>query len=205
MASPLLDLQRSVTVQPAPTAPAGCSLDCLAHLLGVVLERDVLPVEILERAVALGLARYPPPNATVLLPLQTVARLFLAGYHLPIHIGEGTLKELTGHLRSGRRLFVLLNNHVALLSETDGIEAYQLTRSLHAAGPLGSLRDFARQGFEQAWQAAGCVLVVAARGWTELPRRGRVFFGGSRDPDGTYYWNTAECVTDGQGYILHCS
>lgn len=45
-------------------------------------------------------------------------------------------------------------------------------------------------------------MLVAVRAWNDLPTEGLLFFGGLRDLDGTYHWNTAECDTDRQGRIL---
>jgi hypothetical protein len=56
----------------------------------------------------------------------------------------------------------------------------------------------------RAWHVADGLLLVAAPSWGDLPREGSRFFGGARDPDGTYHWYVAECFTDGEGRILRC-
>jgi hypothetical protein len=71
--------------------------------------------------------------------------------------------------------------------------------------PFGTRRTFyplPADAFAAAWGAAGRWLAVALRDWAELPVTGRLFFAGSRDRDGTYHWDTAECDTDTRGRIL---
>ena len=58
---------------------------------------------------------------------------------------------------------------------------------------------------DRAWAGAGNFLIVALRNWSELPAEGRSFFAGTRDPDGTYHWDTAECATDAEGRVLAAS
>jgi hypothetical protein len=45
-------------------------------------------------------------------------------------------------------------------------------------------------------------MVVAGPGWHKLFGAGHTFFGGSRDSDGTYHWDVAECATDAEGTIV---
>jgi hypothetical protein len=213
-----LGLRSSIARQPAgpepASGPAGCPLDCLAAVLSSLLGRDVPPAQVLERAVALGLLRYPGSPAPVLLPLQTAARLLLAGYRLPAHAGEGSLTALAAHVRARRRVFVLLGSGPDPFTG-NAVAAFQVAGesppdpagpalTLLPVSPAASLLQLPLDEFQQAWLLTGHVLIVAANAWAELPARGRVFFGGGRDPDGTYYWDTAECVTDGRGHILRC-
>jgi hypothetical protein len=53
-----------------------------------------------------------------------------------------------------------------------------------------------------SWATAPLLLLVAVKEWSELPQEGTVFFGGSRDAEGVYHWDSAECDTDGSGRIL---
>ena len=58
------------------------------------------------------------------------------------------------------------------------------------------------ESFLEAWAAAGNQVIVAAQEWSDLPTQGTVFFGGSRERNGTYHWDVAECDTDREGRVL---
>jgi hypothetical protein len=197
---------------PAPASDlADCPLGCLAAVLSGLLGREVLPAPVLERAVALGLLRYPTPGESVLLSPQTAARLFLAGYRLPVHVGAGSLAALAGHVRARRRVLVLLADGPDHLPQ-GAVTLWQVIESgpdaavpgltLRLACQANVLRHLPLDDFQRSWRKTGRLLIVAANAWADLPGRGRLFFGGGRDPDGTYHWDTAECVTDGAGHVL---
>ena len=65
-------------------------------------------------------------------------------------------------------------------------------------------QNFAYIGVRSTGFDAGNYLIAALRRWADLPVEGRVFFGGTRERDGTYHWDTAECATDAEGRILRC-
>jgi hypothetical protein len=190
---------RSAVPDAAPELPA-CPPAVAARVLTALLVRPVTDDEVLTRAVGLGLVRQPAPGQPARLSAQAVSRLFLAGYRLPAHVEAGTLPGLLGHLEAGRDVFVLLQ-------EAD-VGLWQVRA---AAGELGFLvgaaepaRLLAPEAFARAWAAAGNYLIAALRRWADLPVEGRVFFGGTRERDGTYHWDTAECATDATGRILRC-
>jgi hypothetical protein len=51
------------------------------------------------------------------------------------------------------------------------------------------------------WEAGGRRMAVSFPEWGMLPDAGK-FAAGSRSDDGTYFWHTAECETDGIGRII---
>jgi hypothetical protein len=194
---------RSAALDAAPELPA-CPPAVVAQVLTALLSRPVTDDEVVARAVGLGLLRQPAPAQPARLSAQAVSRLFLAGYCLPAHVEAGTLRALHGHLAAGRDVFVLLQEPVA-----------ELLRVRAAAGDLGLLvgatgpsaepaRVLSQEAFTRAWAAAGNYLITATRRWADLPAEGRAFFGGTRERDGTYHWDTAECATDAEGRILRC-
>jgi hypothetical protein len=182
-----------------------------AQILGILLGQTVSAEQVVERAVGLGLLRYPASDPPPHLSPQILARLCLAGYRLPAHVERGTLTSLREHVEAGRQVFVLLRapgceprpQHDELLQvqATSGNLGFLLAPLGQASGAVHLL---ASEAFARAWQAAGNLLVAALRGWAELPVEGRAFFAGTQDPDSTYHWDTAECVTDSAGRILRC-
>jgi len=152
-----------------------------AHALTYLLRRPVTADEVRERAVALGLLR----QLTAELSPRSAARLLLAGYRLPALVESGSPASVRDHLLAGRLVFVVLREGASYrLHRLDGPEA---------------LAELATD-----WAATGNATLVAARSWAELPTEGLLFFGGLREADGAYHWNTAECDTDRQGRILRC-
>src|SRR5262249_45427487 len=138
------------------------------------------------------------------------------GYRLPALVERGILPRLQGHLVEGRQVFVLVVDLYPDLAppgpiicqvwlppgETMG--ASGLLLSDPAARPRsGQLTSWDR--FTTAWNAAGNLQLVAAQGWGDLPTQGNDFFGGTREADGAYRWDTAECETDGTGRVLRFS
>jgi hypothetical protein len=150
--------------------------------------------------------RQPESRAEPVLTLQGTARLFLAAYHLPVHVETGNLDGLHVFLSGGCQVFVAL-------TAPDGQAAYRVqgcpagedvsSLVVAAAGVLpGPAEPLTVPHFRERWAAAGHLLLVSTGGWEGLPVQGNVFFGGSRDRDGVYHWNTAECDTDAAGRIL---
>lgn len=173
---------RPLPAQGAPCAawPAAVLAQALSHLLG----RPVTADEVRDRAVGLGLLRQPLPAGPVELTPRAAARLLLAGYGLPALVEAGNAVSLDEHSRAGRRVLVVLAR-----PEVGSFE-------------IAELCSGQADGIAAAWEAAGRATLVAARAWADLPTEGLLFFGGLRDADSAYHWNTAECDTDRQGRIL---
>ena len=215
MGSKAIGLCRPTGLQPSAPEPdpalPSCPPEVAARVLGALLSHAVGAEEVLARAVALGLLRQPPPGEPARLTPLALSRLFLAGYCVPAHVEAGTLPVLQKHLQAGRSTFVLLDRQT-LEPGADPAEL-ELFRVQGTTDDLGFLvglpadpgmgaRLLAPDVFARAWAPAGNFLVAAVRRWGELPEDGQVFFGGTRDRDGTYHWDTAECATDAQGRIL---
>ncbi len=187
---------------PSPDWPLGSVSAIVSALLG----RDVPPEEVRDRGVALGLLRYPSPGEPVALSSQTVSRLLLAGYGLPACADRGTMRVLRRHLRDGRRVLVTLADPPPTLVVLEVQPTAPADRAddvlLSVRG--GSVLTLPAVEFATAWTAAECRMVAAARAWSELSAAGEWFFGGARDPDGSLYWDVAECSTDVDGRILRC-
>src|SRR5262245_24716684 len=88
-------------------ATAACALEPLAHVLSRLLPRPVRPDEVCDRAVGLGLMRWPAAKPAAL-TAEAASRLLLAGYCLPGLVTSGTLASLPRHLREKRHVFILL-------------------------------------------------------------------------------------------------
>jgi hypothetical protein len=183
----------------------------VARVLAALLSREVGAEEVMARAVGLGLLRPPSPGEPAWLSALALSRLFLAGYHVPAHVEAGSPALLRQHLLAGRSAFALLDRQ-ALEPGADpaGLELFRVESAADEPGflvsdpadPGGGACPVAPETFARAWAPAGNFLVAAARLWEDLPAEGRVFFGGTRDLDGTYHWDTAECATDGAGRVL---
>jgi hypothetical protein len=199
--------RRSAVLDSIPALPAGAP-HLVARVLAVLVGRSVGEDEVLARAVSLGLLRQPPPNQLAWFPAQALARLFLAGYRLPAHVEAGTVTSLRGHLAAGRSVFVLLQDPDGQGADGELLQvectAGDLGFVVGSTGSEGRARLLTPEAFSRAWAGAGNFLIAAQRQWAELPAEGRSFFGGSREADGTYHWDTAECATDATGRILQC-
>lgn len=202
---------RRTTAESSP-APPGCAPEAVAAVLGALLPSGVSADQVVARAVALGLLRHPDPDRPPRLSAQVVARLLLAGYRLPAHVEAGTVAGLQAHVRAGRHVFVPLHGldpnvqgpadgELVQVTDTAGDLGIRICRPGQASGPT---RLLAPEAFGRAWAAAERLLIVALRGWDDLPAEGRSFFGGTRDADGTYHWDTAECATDAGGRVRRC-
>jgi hypothetical protein len=166
-------LPRVVGPSAARGAVVGCRLDSLARVLSWLLPQPVTSTNVRDRAVGLGLLRLPPDGAAPRLPPEKASRLLLAGYRLPAVAEIGTPATARAHLAAGR--------HVSLMSNE---------------GETGLACSVV------AWEGAGGLMVVAARSWNDLPTTGARFFGGTRERDGSYHWDAADCDTDATGRIL---
>lgn len=196
----------------APAPPAVIPADALAPVVAALAGRPVSAGGLVERAVGLGLLRYPPPGGLPTLSTQAASRLLLAGYRLPAFADRGSPAELRAHLAACREVFVLIDPDGA--RPGDGGRMWQLHhlpgeeaadgRALTAppGAPLAAVRGTPVAHFLREWEAAGRLVVVAARRWADLPASGPVFFGGHRWPDASLRWHAAECDTDAGGNIL---
>jgi hypothetical protein len=193
-----------------------CPLDALARVLASLLARPVSPDQVRDRAVGFGLLRLAGAGAGTELTAQTASRLLLAGYHLPAQVEAAGWAEVRKHLAENRHAFLLLGGAAAErrdgagslvpvlqalgLPPEDGAGSWLL--ATEPGSPSANAQRLSLDWTGAAWAAAGNLLVAAARRWADLPTHGRTFFAGSRDRDGTYHWNSAECDTDGEGNIL---
>jgi hypothetical protein len=198
---------------PAPEpegALPSCPPDVAAAVLSVLLSQEVKADQVVARAVGLGLLRQPPPQEPAWLTPLALSRLFLAGYGSPSHLEAGNPSRLRQHLLAGRIVFVLLDRQ-GLEAGTGParLELFQVKEGPDGLGfavsvPWASAPAYlaSPEGLAGAWAPAGNFLIAAARGWGELPPEGSAFFGGTRDRDGTYHWDTAECATNREGRIV---
>jgi hypothetical protein len=194
--------QRSATRSSASAEPAASvswTPHILAEALSTLLAQPLTAEQVRRRAVALGLLRHSVVEPRPELSARAAARLLLAGYHLPAAIEHGTLASLTEHYRAGRRILVRVAEPTPKLLEVRSVEEAVLSVADPAA-TAGQCWPLER--FRVAWSRTGNGAIIAAQRWEELPEIGLLFFGGLRDADGAYHWNTAECDTDRQGRLL---
>jgi hypothetical protein len=192
------------------------SIEAAARVLSRLLERPLTCEQVLEKALAFGLVCAPAEGVPVSLTAQGLCRLFLAVYHIPAHLDFGTLQGIADYLGQGCLVFACLHDcavdNAAPTKEAHGPQClYQVlecdprTNSVTLAqhpGPRSEVVHLPLAQFEAVWKTGGQELVVAARAWSDLPDEGNEFFGGFRDIDRAYHWNTAECDTDRTGRIL---
>jgi hypothetical protein len=213
MGSKALGLCQPTAERPAAPEPAlpSCPPDVAARVLAALLPHPVGADEVLARAVGLGLLRQPPPGEPARLTPLALARLFLAGYRVPAHVGAGSLPVLRNHLLAGRSVFVLFDNQgLEPGAGPAGLGLLRVQRGADEAGflvgapgdPTAGSRLLDPETFARGWAPAGNFLVAALRRWGDLQAEGKTFFGGTRDRDGAYHWDTAECATDGEGRVL---
>jgi hypothetical protein len=206
--------------RPEEPGPCPCAAGAIAQIVSVLRECPLRESELLRKAIGLGLLRPGQPEDSILLTAETANRLLLAGYQLPAHFEQGRLAALPPHLEAGRHVLVILVP--ALLGDVPGLsretppaldDAVRSAQVTHFATvgeqpfvclswPGGETFAVTAARFSAAWAAAGCPLIVAARGWDELCKGEPTFFGGHRNGDGTYFWTTAGYDTDARGRIL---
>jgi hypothetical protein len=174
-----------------PSWPAPLFAEALTQLLG----RAVSTSEVCDRAVGLGLLRQPAAPHLAQLSPRAASRLLLTAYRLPALVDAGTLAGLTEHIQAGRRVFVVLVEGDT--SRLCCVQTIDVDLAL-----AGTDQREPQERFRDAWAATGNAELVAAASWDDLPTTGLLFFGGLRDGDRGYHWNTAECDTDRQGRIL---
>lgn len=195
-------------------AQASCSLDVLAQAIAALTSRSPTPSEVRQRAIALGLLQMPEDGTVPRLTARAASRLLLAGCQLPAWVGSGSIDQIPEFLGQGLRVLApvcTLDNPSA--RPTTLLQLHDVPCGSGEGGwvcvgepaaPVLAIQQMTLGRFLQGWSAADQMLLVAAHAWQELPREGRHFFGGSRDADGSYHWDIAECVTDGCGRILRC-
>jgi hypothetical protein len=155
-------------------AVAWFRIESLAPILSRLLPCRVTASAVFERALGLGLLRLPTDGAPPRLTAERASRLLLAGYRLPALAAVGAPAAAREHLAGGR--------HVFLIGDDGEAEVVPL--------------------HDSAWDSAARPMVVAARSWDDLPAAEPRFFGGTREKDGSYHWDAADCDTDAVGRIL---
>jgi hypothetical protein len=199
LAAPPRDVYR-----PAVKAAAACPFEPLARVLARLLGRPVAAAAVRDRAVGLGLLRWPAAGAPGRIRAEAASRLLLAGYHLPALLEAACPRRACEHLAAGRLVFVLLGE-----GEPAAVQLHALLPPDNPAWALVDAAAGARviEEVSAPWlfegEAGGRLMVAAARRWDDLPAAGR-FFGGSRDRDGSYHWDAADCDTDAAGRVLRC-
>jgi hypothetical protein len=200
----------SATLSSSDPEPAEtpCPFGFVTHVVRYLLSPALDPEAVRARAVALGLLRHTGP-AKLRLNAQAAARLFLAGYRLPAHVDLGDLRRLRHSLGEGWLVFVPFRPAEEAEPEVVLVHSYQEEEKgdpwllvTRLGESVAAVQSLGLPQFAGGWAAAGGLLVTAARLWSDLPREGSRFFGGSRGNDGVYHWDSAECDTDGEGRIL---
>jgi hypothetical protein len=188
-------------------APVACPFEALALVVSQVLQRPVTTAAAQDRAVGLGLLRLSAAGIPPRLSLEKASRLLLAGYQLPALAERATWATVRKHLAARRHVFLILGEMdppvvqlQALLPESD--PAWALVSSSAAQGH--AIEEVAAEWQLSAWEDSGRVMVAAARRWDDLPATGGSFFGGTREKDGSYHWEGADCDTDTLGRLLRC-
>jgi hypothetical protein len=205
LAPPEPDPLSPIAAQPGPDAWEPV---LVAQVVSELLARPITAQEIFQRAVGLGLARWT--SRPDFLTAKAVCRLFLAAYRLAAFADGGTVQSVRSHLAGGCTMLVCLRSatiadgpvlvyQILAMPAGDGPMAMVQLRCL----PLGENLEVSLDQFAGRWVSAGGRMVVAAD-WSCLPRAGSTFFGGFRDPDGSYRWEIADSSTDDQGNILRC-
>jgi hypothetical protein len=200
---------RCATSVPVPSEldtalSGGWSLVEIRQVLETLVGRAVGIEELFQTALGYGLLAWCSDLFAAKMNDQMLSRLLLAAYRVPGQVSEANWAEIEKHVAAGMRVMVRLPDH---LRQRGLYEVLGLGGPGEDAVALRSLErcDFcllSRSDFI-AWSAeAGSVCIVSARAWSDLPTEGRFFFAGTRDLDGSYHWNTAECDTDGEGRIV---
>jgi hypothetical protein len=204
----------TVTDAPLDFLPQAWNLSPTACILSSLLGRPLTPDAVRDKAAGLGLLRYPAQGQKSELTAKTLSRLLLAGYRIPAHATAATMTAARLHLEGDGRVFVCLKSanpfapsdqcvpSVFEAIRGDGEAFAHVSVVLRPMVPPGQTADPFLDQLAPEQSPLGIPMVVAARGWEVLSGPGRDFFGGSRDPDGTYHWEVAECATDDQGSIV---
>jgi hypothetical protein len=186
--------------------PFTCSVEAVAQVLSRLLHREILPAEVRDRAVGLGLLRMSESGCPTHLTATAVSRLFLAGYRLPAHVELPAPERLRAHLESGQHVFLLVPGPKVF--DVPGLLLRIAARDEVILAELGApaprFEAVCLDWLAGAWAGATYGLVVAARQWCDLSAAGATFFGGMRQRDGTICWTTADCDTDAEGRVLRC-
>jgi hypothetical protein len=204
----------TVTVAGPDLLPQAWDLGPTACILSSLLGRPLTPDAVRDKATGLGLLRYPVQGQESELTGKTLSRLFLAGYRIPAQATAATMGAARRHLEGGGRVFVRLKSSNAFAPSSSFVQLVfeaicgdaevfaSASVLLRPVLPPGQIADAFFDHMVPEWSRFGVPMVVAARGWEVLSGLGGAFFGGSRDPDGTYHWDVAECATDGKGSII---
>jgi hypothetical protein len=204
---------------PSESSEQTWEFPAIAAICSRLLGRDVSLDQLTEKGLALGLWEHlPSAPAGMRIGPQAASRLLIAGYRLPAQAGSVTLSMLRSHLAGGLNVILLLPE--PLTTTSLALNENQLFPFRVQASPAGREQDsFILQGLQetpglshhlsleqlaQRFNAGGIPAVIGAGSWDDLPIQGSTFFGGSRDPDGSYHWDIAEYNTDRCGRILHC-
>jgi hypothetical protein len=194
--------------------PQAWNLRPTACILSSLLGRPLTPDAVRDKAAGLGLLHYPAQGLDGDLTAKTLSRLFLAGYRIPAYATTATMAAARLHLEEDGKVFVCLGSPNPFATSNpcvppvfeairgDGEAFAHLSVVLRPIMPSGQIPDAFVDQLAPERSPLGVPMVVAARGWEVLSGSGGVFFGGSRDPDGTYHWDVAECATDSEGSIV---
>jgi hypothetical protein len=216
---------RALVKQSAPAGVADttaarllCPLDALAPVVSALLRRSITGEQLREKAIAFGLARQPPVGAPLSLTPEACSRLLLSAFRCPAQVSIGTLEELRRRLRKGWLAFLPLA--VGALPDDLSVATIPVMFQVHLprprrcasstflvsrpGAPHETARPLTAERFQLLWNEAGRLLLLGAHSWSDLPATGTRFFGGSRNRDGTYYWEMASYETDAEGHILYC-
>jgi hypothetical protein len=206
----VLSAEQSAVETAAGTAPdflrEAWGLGPAACILSALLGRPVSPDAVRDKAAGLGLLRYPGQGQESELTAKTLSRLFLAGFRIPAQARAGTIEVVRLCLKSDRRVFVCLTcagaplAFEAISGDREGVAP--ISFALRPVVPPDQAADTFLHPSLAEQSPFDVPMVIAARGWEVLSGPGCSVFGVSRDPDGTYHWDVAECATDGEGAIV---
>jgi hypothetical protein len=186
-------------------AVAWCRFESLALVLSRLLPYPVTPASVLDRAVGLGLLRLPVDGTPPRLTPERVSRLLLAGYRLPALAVAGTPATVREHLAARRHVFLVVDDGEPAVVQLHALlPDHSPAWALVAEGArLGhAITEVAAEWLFAAREGAGRLMVAAAQHWDDLAAAERRFFGGTRERDGSYHWDAADCDTDAAGRIL---
>jgi hypothetical protein len=181
-------------------------LGAIASILSALLGRSLTPDAVRDKAAGLGLLRYPAREVESELTAKMLSRLFLAGYRIPAQVRVNTIDVARSYLKVNARVFVCLNcagvplAREAISGDVEGSAPVSI--ALRPIVPRGQAADAFLDPLLPEQSPLEVPMVVSARGWDVLSGTEPLFFGVSRDPDGTYHWDVAECATDSEGFVV---